>query len=184
MQMSTTLKIKKRTLWVIAVAVVLVVGFFFLKGNSRNEVSDVANNAIGAQVGNIALDFSLKDVSGNVVSLSQFKGKKVVLAFFATWCTPCQIEASRLKQVDDETGGEKFVVYQIGVDNRESEDDLRNFKNQFGNDDWIVGFGFDVAQKYNVRSLDTTLIIDENGKIVYRDNGVPASFEDLRKYLT
>ena len=46
---------------------------------------------------------------------------------------------------------------------------------------FIVAFGFDVAQQYNVRALDTTLIINEEGVIVYRDNGIAASKKTLEE---
>jgi len=152
-------------------------------GNSSNNDTVIPTGNIGANVGDIAPDFTLNDVDGNSYTLSQFKGKPVLLAYFATWCTPCQIEANTVKQVDDETGGNKFAVYQIGVDDRENLNDLKQFKSGYGNNDWIIGFGFDVAEQYNVRTLDTTLIIDEDGIIVYRDNGIPANADVLRKWL-
>ena len=65
----------------------------------------------------------------------------------------------------------------------DSLNDLKQFKDGFGNDDWIIGFGFDAAQQYNVKALDTTLIIDENGNIIYRDNGIPADIKTLRRLL-
>ena len=158
----------------------------FVSGCNTNTIDNtiVASGNIGSSVGDIAPDFSITDTYGSSYSLSQFKGKPVVFAYFATWCIPCQIEANNVKQVDDETGGNAFEVFQIGVDSKESSDDLKNFKTQYGNEDWIVGFGFDVAEQYKVRNLDTTLIIDSEGKIIYRDNGVPASVETLRNLLT
>lgn len=179
----TDVKIKKSTLWIIVIIIVILGLFYFYGNNSSFEGDFVLSGQIGSNVGDIAPDFSITDMDGNQVSLSQFKGKLVALAFFATWCTPCQIEADRLKQIDDETGGRKFIVYQIGVDNRETLSELEQFKSEYGNDDWVVGFGFDVAEQYNVKTLDTTLIIDGEGNIVYRDNGIPASLNQLRKYL-
>jgi len=182
--MTKEIKISKKTIWIVIIAIIIVGLFFFFKNDDSTGGNVVLSGNIGSNVGDIAPDFSMTDVDDNQISLVQFKGKLVALAFFATWCAPCQIEADRLKQLDDETGGDKFAVYQIGVDNRENLNDLKQFKSGFGNDDWIVGFGFDVAEQYNVRTLDTTLIIDKNGNIVYRDNGVPASIEELRRHLT
>lgn len=182
--MTGEIKISKKTIWIALIIVALVVVFFVWdRGENSQTGNIVLSGQTGSQVGDIAPDFSITDVDGNQISLSQFKGKPVVLAFFATWCGPCQIEANRVKQVDDETGGDKFIVYQIGVDAKESLDDLREFKTDFGNNDWVVGFGLDAAQQYGVRALDTTLIVDENGNVIYRDNGVPAEVDELRRLL-
>ena len=149
---------------------------------SNASTSIVPTGQIGFTVGDTAPDFTVNDVDGRSFTLSEVNGKPVVIAFFATWCAPCQIEAATLKKLDDEQGGNTFEVLQIGVDQRESIDDLKRFKDSFGNEDWIVGFGFDTAEKYGVRSLDTTVIV-KDGVIVYRDNGVPARLETLRKWL-
>lgn len=177
------IKIKKKIIWVIAILVIVIVGVFAFVKNSPNFVNAnvVKTGNIGTSVGDIAPDFSITDVNGKTYTLSKLK-KPAVIAFFATWCTPCIVEANNVKQVDDESGN--FEVFQIGVDNRESLNDLIQFKNQYGNEDWIVGFGFDTAQIYRVKTLDTTLIIDENGIIVYRDNGIPADVDTLRRWLT
>jgi thiol-disulfide isomerase/thioredoxin len=180
----TDVKVKKSTMWIVIIAIILIGLFFVFRNNGSSSGEIILSGQIGSQVGDIAPEFSMIDVEGNQVSLSQFKGKPVVIGYFATWCAPCQIEANRIKQIDDETDGNKFVVYQIGIDGRENIDDLKEFKSGFGNDDWVVGFGLDSAEQYNVRTLDTTLIIDENGNIVYRDNGTPATLEQLRRYLT
>lgn len=177
------IKIKKEIIWAITILVVVIVGVFaFVKDNSNSVTGNVVKTGnIGTSVGDIAPDFSITDVDGRAYTLSKLK-KPTVIAFFATWCTPCIIEANNVKQVDDESGN--FEVFQIGVDNRESLNDLIQFKNQYGNKDWIVGFGFDIAQIYGVKTLDTTLIVDENGIIVYRDNGIPADVDTLREWLT
>ena len=178
------MQIKKKTIRNVIIGIIIIGVLFYFFGNNRSSSGDIVlSGQIGSKVGDIAPDFSITDVDGDQISLSQFKGKPVAIAFFATWCTPCQIEADRLKQLDDETGRNKFIVYQIGVDNKESLDDLKNFKSGYGNSDWVVGFGFDTAEQYNVRTLDTTLILDKEGNIVYRDNGIPASLDELRKYL-
>lgn len=177
------IKINKKIIWIVVIVIVIIWAFFFFKDSNSSNSDVILSGEVGFEVGDIAPDFSITDVNGNQISLNQFKGKPVVFAFFATWCVPCQIEAKNLRFLDDETGGEKFIVYQIGIDGREALEDLRQFKSDFGNEDWIVGFGLDIAQQYNVKTLDTTLIVDENGNIVYRDNGVPASIEELRKYL-
>ena len=153
-------------------------------GRTTDASTVTATGNVGFNVGDTAPDFTIADVDGNSYSLSELKGKPVLFAYFATWCVPCRIEAKNVKQVDDESGGNAFEVFQIGIDGRETVNDLKVFKEQLGNNDWIVGFGFDVSKLYNVRFMDTTLIVDKEGVIVYRDNGVPANAATLRRWLT
>jgi len=181
--MSKGIKIRKNSFWIGIIIIILIVSFLLFNNVSGESSSVISSENIGSEVGNIAPTFSIIDINNKETSLEDFRGKKVIIGFFATWCTPCQIEATRIKQIDDETNGNKFIVYQIGVDPKEDIQALQNFKSNFGNDDWFVGSSLDIAKQYNVKSLDTTIIIDEQGKILYRDNGIPASLKDLKKYL-
>ena len=184
--MTEEIKVNKKAVWIMLVILLIVVAliFFFVRGNSESSDTEIIlSGQIGSELGDIAPDFTITGIDGRNYPLNEFKDKQIILSFFAAWCIPCQIEANNIKKIDDETGGNKFVVYQIGVDNRENQDDLKKFKSEFGNEDWIVGFGFDVANLYKVRNLDTTLIINKEGNVVYRDNGVPASIEILDKWL-
>jgi len=181
--MAEEIKINKKTIWIVVIVIALIGLFFFFRNDGSSGGNLALSGQLGSQVGDIAPEFSITDVGGNQISLNQFKGKPIIIGYFATWCAPCQIEANRIKQIDDETGGDKFVVYQIGIDSKENINDLKQFKSNQGNDDWVVGFGLDSAKQYNVRTLDTTVILDKDGNVVYRDNGVPATLEQLRRYL-
>jgi len=165
--MSNEIKISKKTIWIVVITLVVIGLFFFIRnGGNLSTGNIVMSGQIGSQVGDIAPSFPLQTIDGENIFSEKFKGKKIVIGFFATWCTPCQIEAANVKQVDDETGGDKFIVYQIGVDPKESSQQLQTFKSIFGNNDWILGIGMDVAREYNVKSLDTTFILDEEGNII------------------
>jgi len=181
----TELKIKKKTLWTILIIVLVSIGFFILNnsGNSSNK-NFTFSGEIGSDLGDIAPDFSLSTVEEDVVKLSDFRGKYVLFASMATWCTPCQIEANNVRRAQENLEGSQLVVMQIDVDPRETNNDLEKFRKEFGQDNWIMGFDDgSIAQLYNIRTFDTTLLVNPEGKIIYRDNGFPIDTKTLEDLI-
>lgn len=168
---------------------ITLISIFANKANESPTENSVGSDqfsqlAEGITEGKLAKDFSLATIEGNVVKLSDFRGKYVLFAFMATWCTPCQIEALNIKKVQDNFENIPLVVMQIDVDPRERKQDLIKFRERFGKEDWIMGFdNGSVAQLYNVRTFDTTILVNPNGKIVYRDNGFPISTKNLEDLI-
>lgn len=120
-----------------------------------------------------APDFTLKDLSGNTVSLRELRGKVVFLNFWATWCPPCRLEMPAMEQLHKEFSDQGLVV--LAVNFRESPDEVRSFLKQHGLtfttllDEQERAFGL-----YRAWSLPTTYLINKNGEIVgkvigYRD---------------
>lgn len=171
----------KRLLFVAMFVFLLLV--FFLSNPTGRVVEKTEFNSVGVNVGEVAEDFSLTTVEGETVNLSDFKGRTVVVSFMATWCVPCQIEAENIKKAQ-EYGD--LVVIQIGVDPRESDQDLIKFKKRFGGEDWFIGFdkGFEISKKYVVKSFDTTIVVNSDGVIVYRDDGWPVNVNSLKSYVS
>lgn len=165
--------------------VIIIVAVFYLVRQNYQSLEQTSpqnkfnNQKIGVITGKLAPDFSLTTVTGKTVKLSDFQGKYVLIGFMATWCVPCQIEAENVKKVQEK---KNFVVMQIGIDQRETKEDLLNFQKKFGRDDWLMGFdqNFQIAKLYKVRSFDTTLVINPEGKIIYRDDGWPIDIKTLQ----
>lgn len=176
---------------IIVIAIIVIAGIVWIVANNNQSTNNPSagnytsssnkdvQTAPGINVGSQALDFVIQDIRGKKVKLSDFRGKYVVFAFMATWCVPCQIEAENIRKVQEEN---QFVVIQIGIDPRETEQDLMKFKQKIGRDDWIIAFdkNFEIAKQYKVKSFDTTVIVDPNGKIIYRDEGWPIDVKTLR----
>jgi thiol-disulfide isomerase/thioredoxin len=100
---------------VVVLAVAAASGIVLLNHSSRTVSVDPGV----AQVGKKAPGFSSWDLSGHPVSLGQFKGRPVLLTFWATWCTACQDELPALQKIDDKYGPTGFVV--LAVDYRETD---------------------------------------------------------------
>lgn len=76
-------------------------------------------------LGEAAPDFNLRDIDGKAVPLSQFKGKVVLINFWATWCAPCQVEMPHLQKFYDELKGDGLVVLSISTDDARSASQVK-----------------------------------------------------------
>ncbi len=119
-----------------------------------------------------APDFNLKDVHSQDVKLSKFKGKVVLLNFWATWCGPCKIEMPWFVEFQREYKDRGFSVIAVSMD-EEGWDIVRpfteglklNFPVVIGDDQIADAFGGVVA-------LPTTFIIDKQGRIASTHQGL------------
>ena len=112
-----------------------------------------------------APDFTLKDSEGKTVRLSDFKGKVVVLDFWATWCGPCKIEIPWFVDLQRKNKDRGFEVIGVSMDEEGWEivkpflTDLGvNYRVVMGNDSTAAAYG-------GVDALPTTFLIDRSGKI-------------------
>jgi peroxiredoxin len=125
-----------------------------------------AHTAAKLEVGATAPDFTLTDASGQMVRLSDLRGKPVLLNFWATWCPPCRIEIPWFMEFQRTYGAQGLVVLGVSFD----EDGWQSVKpfveSQRVNYRMVVG-NDELARMYGgLDALPTTLLIDPQGKIV------------------
>ena len=147
-----------------ALATALLVGCF-LEGCSKPQLSVSAASVKAEKERRAAPDFALKDAEGKLVHLSDYRGKVVLLDFWATWCGPCKIEIPWFMDFQRQNQEKGLVVLGVSMDD-EGWDIVKpylasmkvNYRVVIGNDH--------TAQLYGgVDALPTTFLIDRDGKI-------------------
>lgn len=129
--------------------------------------------------------FSLQTPDGKTVKLSDYKGKVVIIDFWATWCPPCRKGIPDLVSLKNEYGKKGFEIIGISVD-RETKDEVVPFmKNQKINYPVVFGNTTVYNQYGGISSIPTSVIIDKKGNIVATHVGLmPKSvYEDYLKKL-
>lgn len=117
----------------------------------------------GPLTGELAPDFMLVGFDGRVVRLSDYRGKPVVLNFWASWCAPCREEAPSLAKVA--ATAEDQVAF-IGIDVRDREEDAREFIAAFALRYPNAPDTEGVEQQYGIVGIPTTIFIAGNGTVV------------------
>lgn len=151
---------------------------------ANNPVTDEAQpRNTGSKVGDFAPDFTIPTLGDSHFSLVEQQGKPAIIFFMAYWCGTCIPEARALGQLQQEYGDDLTLIA-IDVDPSSTPEALTNFKEAADNANitWAFDTGQQVTNDYQVQALDTTLILDSEGRIVYRD-AFPTTYNVLKEAL-
>ena len=141
---------------------------------SNNEIQQQVNTSQSNKMK--APDFTLTSTNGKKINLSDYKGKIVILDFWATWCGPCRRGVPDLVDIQKEFKN-KVVVIGISLDDQRTMNDIPPFMKQYGINYPIVYGTNKVVMDYgNIQAIPTSFVIDKNGYIVDQNIGlVPKS---------
>ncbi len=116
-------------------------------------------------IGTHAPDFRLKDVDGNAVSLSEYRGKVVLLNFWATWCGPCRVEMPAMEALYRSMKSKGLEILAVSVD-QEGSAVTGPFQKSMGLSFPILhDRDYQVGLIYGARTLPMTFAVDRNGTI-------------------
>jgi cytochrome c biogenesis protein CcmG/thiol:disulfide interchange protein DsbE len=119
-----------------------------------------------------APDFTLKNAAGKRLSLSDYKGKVVVLNFWATWCGPCKVEIPWFIEFQKKYAGQGFTVLGVSMD-EEGWNVVNPYASKMEINYPIVVGNEEVNMHYGgIEALPTTFVIDRHGKVAYVHAGL------------
>lgn len=144
------------------------------ENQDKESTPEIEDNGL-LKPGTVAPDWTLLDASGKKVTLSQLRGKVVLLDFWATWCTPCKMVMPSIQKLHEKYGKQGLVVIGINAFER-GGDPVKYMKEQNFNYTLLLK-GDDVAQAYRVESIPSMYIIDKQGKIAYTEVGAIPDLE-------
>jgi cytochrome c biogenesis protein CcmG/thiol:disulfide interchange protein DsbE len=115
----------------------------------------------------VAPDFSLSDLDGNKVSLSDHRGKVVVLDFWATWCPPCRKGIPDFVEMQNEYGKDNFIVLGINLDRGDDVGPMvEEFAKNYNINYPVLYHNPQIVMAYGgIQSIPTTFVIDQEGKV-------------------
>lgn len=126
-----------------------------------------------------SLDFSLTDLSGNIVKLVDYKGKVVMLEFWTTWCPPCKLSIPTLNMLHERYKDKDFKLLALSID--ETKETLMEFSEEFTMNYTVLLDNKDVNKAYGVRSIPTTIILDKEGNVAKKHMGY--SSQSAEQYI-
>ncbi|MRG85288.1 redoxin domain-containing protein [Salinibacillus xinjiangensis] len=145
--------------------------------------SSTASQAV--EVGEQAPDFSLKRLNGEEFSLSELKGKKIFLNFWATWCDPCRKEMPEMQTFHEQYGDEVAIIAVNATGTERSVESVQKFVNEFGlTFPIIIDKDLSVTlDQYKAFGLPTTYFINRDGHVQLPYQGGEMDFEMLKEKM-
>ncbi|MCS4538738.1 MAG: DUF3179 domain-containing protein [Thaumarchaeota archaeon] len=172
---------------VLIIVIVAIVGSILILENpfassSVVKQTQTSGPPIGTEIGWQAPNFSLQSLSGEQLSLNDFRGKIVIVNFWASWCPFCVEEMPEFEKLNREMGG-KVVV--LGINRAETVEKQNEFLNSL---DTKITYKLlsdtddSIAKAYNIRVMPTTFFLNENGVIAQKKLG-PLTLDEMKQLV-
>lgn len=149
---------------------IFIMSFYLLFPWSGSNAEALDQWPLEPLIGGSTPDFSLEDLKGESISLSSFRGKPVILNFWATWCPYCRKERDHLKKLYEDYSDKKLVIVSVSIDR--SLETLRKFMKKKPAPFIILYDGEGkVASQFQVAGLPTSFLINRDGVIERKFTG-------------
>ena len=150
------------------------------------------NVAIGTNIGNQAPELKFQNPEGKEIALSSYKGKIVLIDFWASWCGPCRMENPAVVEAYNKYKSAKFknakgfVIYSISLDQKKDawvaaiERDKLSWETHVSD---LKGWASEAARMYGITSIPMNFLLDANGIIIAKGLRGPALDAELAKLV-
>lgn len=153
------------------------------KTEPGQEMATLIKGMSANKIGDVALDFALPDTTGKIVKLTDFRGKYVLLDFWATWCGPCLEEMPNVIDAYQKYHDKSFAILGVSLDRPDSEQLWKQMIRE-KHMNWpqvsdLKWWNSEAALLYNIQGVPANFLIDPNGKIIATNLRGPALQQKL-----
>ncbi|KON88616.1 alkyl hydroperoxide reductase [Sporosarcina globispora] len=162
-----------------SVLLIMITAIIVVQAVEKDDVESQPVNQTGLGIGLKAPDFELNNLQGETIKLSDFKGKKVMLNFWATWCPPCKAEMPDIQKFYTQKGDE-VAILAVNID---PQSDVAGFAEEMRvNFPILLDVDEKASNAYQILTIPTTYFIDEEG--IIRNKYLSAmSMEIMNQYM-
>ncbi len=154
--------------------VIIAIAFFIISAVSCKKKEVEVSPPSG---GDIAPDFTLKDINGNTISLADYKGKVIIVEFWATWCPPCKELTPVLAELYERYKNRGFIILSLASDD---EDAVKSFAKKYEIPYPVLLADNETVRQYGVSSIPIGFTINKEGRVVNRHIGnTPGIMQEL-----
>lgn len=159
-------------------------GSFLTTENHRERMNAVSARLYQGKKGEMAADFTYPDRNGKLVSLSDFRGKVVLVDVWATWCGPCRAEIPHLVKLEKEMEGKDVVFIGVSIDQKKDHRKWLEVLEQEGLSgvQLFAGVSPQIMKDYKFTTIPRFMVFDREGKVVSTNSPRPSNPE-LKKLL-
>ena len=142
---------------------ILIIFIFLISNSVANEITNIKNLVINKELKKYE-DLTFFNSKKEQINLNDFKGKLILLNFWATWCAPCKEEMPSLDSLDKKVNLNNLKIFPINV-GQESEEKAINFFNdlKIKNLDIYFDSPITLAKKFGLRGIPTTILLNKDG---------------------
>jgi thiol-disulfide isomerase/thioredoxin len=165
----------------VAILVALIAGWLLFGGGLQAVVGRFVRPTIPGEVGRPAPAFTAETTAGQRISLADFRGRVVLINFWATWCAPCRAEMPEIEAAYQAHRGRGFEVVAINV--QEGPAEVQPFMAELGlSFPALLDQDGTITRRYLARALPSTYLVDRNGVVSFSRLG-PVTREMLEEQL-
>ncbi|WP_282020930.1 peroxiredoxin family protein [Planomicrobium okeanokoites] len=135
---------------------------------NQSATESVPAETTGLAVGDIAPDFELATMDGETIRLSELRGQRVFVNFWATWCPPCRAEMPDMQQLYEEQDIPFEILAVNLTESEQNEQNIASFVEDFNlSFPILLDMDSTIAEKYQVKAVPASYMIDTEGRIAF-----------------